>query len=209
MHKPFILLSLLSTLLLASSMTDYQFWHTETMVKSLANDRTISLDVDSRFREHGSQQYYFHSDLRYRFPLSSGLTAGVSFREIFSLKPEGWVREHRPNVEFIFKRKTGNVTSSLRNRLEYRIFTDQTAFRNRTLLTQQFPLPFSSRFSFYIADEIFYDFSIDDFNTNRIYLGIKPGMIRGMKISLYTMWQSTLRGDAWTTFQVSGLKIGF
>ncbi len=207
MHKSYLFPLLFTSLMLASGMTDYQIWHAEKVSKALSDGNTISLDVDSRFRNNGSEQYYFHGDLKYYFTILNGVKIGVSFREIFSLKSQGWVREHRPNVEFSLKRKAGNTTASLRNRFEYRIFSDKTAYRNRTLITQTIPL--FAPYSLYVADELFYDITNDEFNTNRIYLGLNLGRWQGAKIGLYSMWQSNLNGDTWTTFQVSGLKIGF
>lgn len=209
MNKRITLLITLISLSFASEITDYQFWHSEKLSTTLGEQSKITLDIDSRFRDHGSEQYYFHGDLRYHYKVRKGFDLAISFREIYSNKNGLWVNEHRPNGEFKLSHTFGKHKFSWRNRFEYRIFADDTATRNRALFTVSHPLTKLPKASFYIADEIFYDFTSSKLNANRLYLGLNFGKIAFIKVSAYSMWQSSLKNEEWSVFQVSGIKLSF
>lgn len=202
-----LLLTLLSLSVFSfGQIADNQIWHAEKLSKSVSERSTITLEQDLRSKNNGADLYYFHGDIGYHYAVNPTLSLALSFREVFENKNDVWTKEHRPHAQFSLARKIANQKVSIRNRIEYRILDGGNEFRNRSLATVTHPLNILGKSSVYTSDEVFFEFADSEVNRNRFYLGFNLGNFPVGKLGFYTMWQTSLKNENWTTIQVTGLK---
>lgn len=200
---------------------DWQYWNTESIDWKIIDVKkdyldTVEAKVETEFRwgDNVGELYYYHGDFGISFNklFEKWFSFGLNYRQVYELKDSDWVVEHRPYINGTIKINLGEWELSNRSRFEYRDTETYNAWRYRNLTALIFPWKFTSwNIRPYVADEIFYDFHVDELNRNRLYAGFKIGkifLLECLKGDIYLLWQSKKKPD-WgdEDYYISGTKL--
>ncbi|HED10957.1 MAG TPA: DUF2490 domain-containing protein [Caldithrix abyssi] len=188
---------------------DQQLWNTESIEGGLSSLWKVKLEEEFRFGNNASDLYYTHTDMGVTYKLTTHLSLGVNFREIFEKKNGVLIEENRPHVNAIVKWKWLDFKLSDRSRLEYRILKNKAnSWRYRNKLGLVYPAKWSAmEIQPYLADEIFIDFAAAEYNRNRLYAGFKARLSDKLGTDIFYLWQSSKKNDSWVNFNIVGLKL--
>ncbi len=193
----------------AFQTTDQQLWNTESIEGGLSPGVKVKMEAEFRFGDNVSQLYYNHTDAGLAFKLSDLLSIGLNYRQIYEKKKDLLVEENRPHVNATLKGKWLGIKISDRSRLEYRILKNKdNSWRYRNKLGLDLPVKWSAmEIQPYLADEIFVDFAVSEFNRNRLYAGLKGKITEKLRTDIFYLWQSSKKNDVWNNINVIGFKL--
>ncbi|MFQ6611735.1 MAG: DUF2490 domain-containing protein [Fidelibacterota bacterium] len=181
-------------------------WHVYKVSRSLVSGSTFTIEQD--FRHQEGSLYYMHGDLGVAFLRGQKIKLSLNYRQVFEKHANKWKPEYRPHINISSSKKIAGLLTSARSRFEYRIKETKKSVRNRDLLTIKSGRTFSGyRLVPYLADEIFYDLTEQEFNRNRFYVGIESKRFAVIKPAIYYLYQTSLSADQWNGIHIIGLKI--
>lgn len=185
-----------------------ELWQATKLSKALNETHTLSIEGDFRTLNMGEDLKYTHGDIGISFPFVANFLLSINFREVYELKNDVWVQEHRPHATLSTKMKFGMLEITARGRFEYRMKQDKDpVIRNRDLISVKFGKGFTPlKLIPYITDEIFYDVDNSKLNRNRLYLGCEIRIISFMKTAVYFLQQNDLKNSTWNPTNIIGLK---
>ena len=206
--KKFLALSIFLTFLVMPAFPeDWQWWN-EVELKHKINDRAQFI-VKSEQKFKDSDDLYLYNivpgvDISWKEWLGIGLNYKYEREE----KGNDWLDEHRIEVQPVLKWKWNNVKFSDRNRIEYRMFDHKdNSFRYRNRLKASFPVQLGNiELGLYAYDELFYDFSTDEFNQNRMAFGATKKLSSALAVDIYYLYKSKKSSD-WSGTNVIGTKL--
>jgi len=148
---------------------------------TLRNGRNITRPVDERI------------GIGFTFRIGKYLTVFPNYLHIDMQPFEGRrVYEERLSVATTIKFPIGRFTISDRNTFERRLRTlavDGTRYRNRVQV--EHPIgPKEKKVSLFVADEVFYDWSVNDWVRNRLAIGVSKIVNKHFTLDLYYMRQN-------------------
>ena len=203
-------LNLVSLLVLAQfcRASDWEYWsHYE--VKVPVRERIdFQVKPEIRFKENMTHLHLGLSDFGLDWKLKDWLIVAPYYRYLQYEKNEEWKIEHRPHLNLTFVWKALTLKFSDRSRLVYRIKEGKNSFRFRNKFTVKFPKLTEFKIQPYLADEIFYDFEVNELNKNRVYVGLSFGLIKNLQGSLYYILQSSKKTD-WENINVLGTTLKY
>ena len=186
----------------------WQYWNTESIEGKVVNVGkdwldSISAAAEAEFRwgDNASKLYYYHGDLGITLNklFADWFSLGLNYRQVYEIKNDNWTTEYRPHLNGTIKIKCQGWELSNRSRIEYRDTGSYNDWRFRNKITLKFPWKFTQwEICPYIADEIFYDFHVDELNRNRLYSGLNIGklfLLDHIKGDIFFLWQSTKKPD--------------
>lgn len=188
---------------------DWQFWTAAKMEGKLSDSWRVDLGEEFRFGDGMGELYYHHTEVGLTWKTLNWLSLGIDYRHIYQLKSGNWIKENRMHFNITTDWRVKRMTFGNRCRLEYRDPEDTGTFwRLRDKITLSAPVP-SGRISVtpYAANEFFWDFKQDEYNTNRMYLGCKSVFYRRLQGEIYYMRQSTKKNDAWIGSHAMGVNL--
>ncbi len=107
---------------LAGGKTDFQIWD-KNIVRGHLNKRLdLSLEAEFRYKNSGSTFYYNHEHVELPIHVTSFLTIGPAYRQIFQLNDNQrnqWTTTYYPNINIYFLWHLGPYHFYDRNRVSY------------------------------------------------------------------------------------------
>ena len=188
---------------------DFQYWNTEGVSWKIADDWKMELEEEFRFGNDVGDFYYQHTDIGITYSgLAEWLDIGINERLIFEEKSNGWQYTNTPHANAALKFDLYDLNLSTRSRFEFRDKENADAqWRYRNKFTLKLPKFTEFEVQPYIADEIFYNFEIDELNRNRLYGGVSAKLFGNLKGEIYYLWQSSESDDDWTDYHILGTKL--
>jgi|TARA_B100001057_G_scaffold499334_1_gene609571 hypothetical protein len=147
------------------SQSVFQTWPTIDIQGDIFDDIEVKLEYRNKYDHSSKESKQGRIDLGIAYKMKK-LKVGIYYREIYNLKNEGRVFEHRPHLDFTYKLNS-NMKIRLRN--EYRMKeSEKNVFRYR--LRYAYSLKLFKNYNPFIQNEIF--LSENKFVRNRVIAGI-------------------------------------
>ncbi len=202
---------------LAGAGDDFQTWYTLEIRKSIHPEWELFFMPEARVRDDSSELFYHEYRQGVRFSPSKHLTLGLQYLFVRSENAAGKHRDEQTGeLDVTPKTTLGPLQLSLRWRLALRTIegsAGEQEFQMRFMPKLAYPTRLGNRkLTPYVADDLFYDYTRDAFNQNRLFVGISLPLkeFRGARSSLdlYYMLQHQLgtRRD-WSSNEVLGTKL--
>ena len=196
---------------------DFQSWHSAEITKSFGPHWDVAFLPEIRIRHDAGQLFYHEYRQGIRWKPSKYLQLGVNYlfaRNAASGKP---LEEHTAEADVTPKVSVGRFDLSLRGRIAMRSIqgsSGEQEWQVRLMPKIAYPARVAGHaVTPYVADDLFYDYTRDAWNQNRVLLGasIPMGKAGGASVSVdvYYMLQSQLgaRHD-WNSNHILGTKLG-
>jgi len=207
-------LPIAGVVLALASMTrasdDWQYWN-QFVVKHEFNDR-VALDVASeqKWLDDASDFFLYNATVLPTASLTENVSLGAGYRCERQEQREQWTTENRFLVPLTFGWTVKPWILQLRNQVEYRDLEDsQDRWRFRERILLKWPvhlgeltvLPFASA-------EVFYDFTADQMNQNRLSAGLSVPWRERMTFTVFYLNKAE-RNSNWSTTNVLGTEMAF
>jgi len=188
---------------------DWQFWNTESIEGSLAENWKIKLEEEFRFGDNMRELYYHHTDGGLTHKLTDYFRLGLNYRQVYEKNNGEWEEENRPHINGILRWEWQDFQLEGRNRFEYRIREGkEDVWRYRNKLTLTLPVKWAELgIQPYLANEIFVSFDELEFNRNRLYVGLKAKLMKYLNADIFYLWQSSKKSEDWIDYNVLGVKL--
>lgn len=187
----------------ARAANDWEYWSQFEISHAITDRVVLKIKPELRYNEDFDHHYYSHVEVGCDWKISSWFVLGSYYRYIEERKKSEWKRESRPQLDATFKKTLFGLMFSDRNRLEYRDPEDRDAFfRYRNKFTVAFPPLTRLKGQFYIAEEPYYDFYADEWNKNRLYIGMEFRVVKNFKAGLTYILESRRKNRTWTNHNV-------
>ena len=197
---------------------DFQTWHALEVTKRLGKSFEAFFRPEVRIRDNSGELFYHEYRQGLRWKQSEHLEIGLNYLFVRSENSSGKHRdEHTGELDVTPKTKLGPWDLSLRGRLALRTIEGSAGEQEYVVrLMPKVAYPTSilgHKVTPYVADDLFYDYTRDAFNQNRLFVGVsfplaKPKGV-GIGLDLFYMFQSQLgviRHD-WSSNHILGSKI--
>ena len=196
---------------------DFQTWQTVEIKKRLGPEWELFFMPEIRIRDDASELFYHEFRQGIRFKPSKHLQLGVNYLFARNTNTAGKHRDEQTGeLDITPKTRWGAFDLSLRVRLALRTIdrsTGEQEYHMRFNPKVAYPTKFAGhQVTPYVANDLFYDYTRDAFNQNRLFLGfaVPLGEHKGVKtgLDLYYMLQSQLGAvrDDWSSNQILGAK---
>lgn len=207
--KRITLLVLYTNLGVIAAGNDREYWsHFE--IGNRINDRfSYRVAPELRFKNNFSDHYYTHLEFMLDWNTTKWLTLSPSYRHVLTLTGMSWQTEPRPQMDITLKLKILSMDLSDRNRMEYRMKETGESFRYRNKLTLKLPKFGAPGFQSFMANEIFYDFDVNDLNKNRVYAGCEFTLMKSLKGSIQYLLESSYKNGTWNHVDVIGTNLRY
>lgn len=138
--------------------------------------------------------------IAFSFKLSKYLTVAPSYQHITTQPLPGLdLREDRLSLPATIRFKIGDFTVSDRNLIERRFRPPRpVASRYRNRLQIEHPLMASKKLNWFVSDEVFYDWAVDDWVRNRFSVGVNKVVNKHLTVEVFYLRQNdgrALPGD--------------
>ncbi|TCI91899.1 DUF2490 domain-containing protein [Tenacibaculum sp. M341] len=179
-------------------------WYMYNGSHQLSDDFSIKSMAHFRFYEIGSdmRQFIGRAGLNYKINNTFSATLGYAYLSTdrtFSIDG-GYFGDHRIYEDFNIKHKLAKLSFAHRIRAEQRFFESQTGHLIRYQLGLGYPL--SEKWSSYVYDEVFFDFTDTIYNQNWFGLGFKYKLSKAVKLQLGYMNISINGGPTFDRIQL-------
>jgi len=194
---------------------DFQSWNAVEITKRLGPQWEAFFVPEVRLRSDASELFYHEYRQGVRWKRLKHLHVGLNYlfvRDESSGKP---LEEHTGELDVTPQANVGPLKLAVRGRLELRTIqgsAGEQEWRVRLMPKVVYPLSVGGRhFSFFTSDDLFYDYTADAWNQNRVSLGVSLPVrqAQGVEVSLdvYYMLQSrrSPRHD-WSSNHILGTK---
>lgn len=195
---------------------DFQSWNTIELSKRLGPQWEVFFLPEIRLRDDAGEFFYHEYRQGVRYKPSKHWHVGLNYlfvRNESSGKP---LEEHTGELDLTPKTTLGPLEVSLRGRLALRTIqgsAGEQEWQFRVMPKLAYPTRFAGhKFTPYVADDLFYDYTRDAWNQNRVFLGlaVPTGKALGAEttVDVYYMVQSQLgkRRD-WSSNHIVGTKL--
>jgi len=163
-------------------------------------------------RDGFSDTFFGYIDANYRHALTGPWSIEVGYRHAFLELGTNWREEYRPMLGLYWRGKLGEGKFSNRHRLEWRFFEgnaqDRVRYRNESVWTSPHTIT-EYQLTPFIEEEIFYDITGSELNTNWLTFGISKYWSKGIKWKLAYRLQSQKFNGKWKNrhMLVTGISI--
>ena len=195
---------------------DFQSWNTIEISKRVGPQWELFFLPEIRIRDDASELFYHEYRQGIRWKPSKSLQVGLNYlfvRNESSGKPR---EEHTGELDVTPKVTVAQLNLSVRGRLAFRTIqgsSREQEWQLRLMPKMAYSIHLVGRtMTPYIADDVFYDYTRDAWNQNRVFLGVTVpwGKSLGAEVSTdcYYMLQSQLgsRRD-WSSNHILGTKL--
>jgi len=129
---PLVFLTLNASILNAQDSTvvrDFEVWSGLTFEKSfLENKLDIGLTQEFRFNDNSSQLNVFFTELESKYTFKNNIVLGGAYRFIRNDNKDGYVSQHRINLDLGYKYELDRLTFGARARYQSRISSDEDEY---------------------------------------------------------------------------------
>jgi len=191
----------------AQARDDWNLWHDET-VRVWTHDRyALSFYQAARYRDDMSEPFFMQFKAVNRYKLHPWLAIGANYSYIQQKGSDNhWRDEHRPELELVPTFTVGPVELENRLRMELRLIEGDPGEENwrfRHRLQASVPVPRTDgTLKLFANEEVFYATPPDEWNQNRVFLGLNLAFTPRISGSLAWGIQSLRGGRDWEDRQV-------
>ena len=195
---------------------DFQVWDTVELSKRLGPQWEVFFLPELRLRDDAGELFYHEYRQGVRYKPSKHWQVGLNYlfvRNASSGKP---LEEHTGELDLTPKTTLGPVEISLRGRLALRTIqgsAGEQEWQFRVMPKMAYPTQLvGHKLIPYVAVDLFYDYTRDAWNQNRVFLGlaVPTGKALGAEttVDIYYMIQSQLgKRHDWSSNHILGTKL--
>jgi len=194
----------------ARASDDWQYWN-QLAFKHEFNDK-VALDIASeqKWLDDASDFFLYNIFIVPTVKLTEDVSVGAGYRCERRKEDDSWTTENR----LLFPLTVGWTVKpwllQLRSQLEYRDLEDEQdrwRIRERILLKRPMQVGHLTMTPF-VSAEVFYDFTVEQVNQNRIAVGLSLPLRKDTTWTLFYMNRAE-RCDDWSTANVLSSEIAF
>ncbi len=195
---------------------DFQSWDTLELSKRFGSQWELFFLPEIRIRHDAGQLFYHEYRQGIRWKPSTHLQISVNYLFARNASSGKTREEHTGELDITPKATVGPVDASLRWRLALRTIqgsSGEQEWQFRVMPRLAYPTQLAGhKLVPYIADDLFYDYTRDAWNQNRLFLGVSvplgTSLGADVGVELYYMLQNLLgaRRD-WSSNQILGTKL--
>lgn len=194
---------------------DFQSWNSIEISKRFGAQWEVFFLPEIRIRDDASDLFYHEYRQGVRWKPSKYLQVGLNYlfvRNESSGKP---LEEHAGELDVTPKATVGRFNLSVRGRLALRAIqgsSGEQEWQVRLMPKVACPTTLAGHpITPYVADDLFYDYTRDAWNQNRLFLGatIPLGRSRGLEVAtdVYYMLQHQLGPRDWKSNHILGTRV--
>lgn len=186
--------------------TNWSYRNHVDILYSLKDDLIIGLKTKVWFNGIINDINSYHLEIGLDKNVNSWVTISPYCRYIISYTSQDTEIEYRPQIDFTISGRYKRFIIQSRNRIEYRIKTDDTSTRYRNKLLIKYPL---GNIVLSIADEPYIDCAKLQYNKNRFYLNLSTPINKRLFTELSYMLEHNKIGKEWVKINliVTALKL--
>ncbi|MBO8130611.1 MAG: DUF2490 domain-containing protein [Candidatus Marinimicrobia bacterium] len=181
-------------------------WNQYALKLNLKERLNLSVSLENRYDDRLGGYFYSHYDYGFDFKVNNFLSIGPYYRQVFEIKNSNWITEYRPYLYIKGKYNFGKMSVEVRDKIVRRIKSDEKLLRNRTQLRVNFPVYIEFSLKPFIAYELFYESDVQDFNRNRVYVGIGFYPAKRIGLALIYVLESKKRNDLWRSSDIIAIN---
>lgn len=195
---------------------DFQSWNTLEISKRFGSQWELFFLPELRIRHDASQLFYHEYRQGVRWKPSKYLQVGLNYLFARNASSGKTREEHTGELDVTPKMTIGSLDGSLRVRVALRTIqgsSGEQEWQVRLMPKLAYPTQLAGhKVTLYVADDLFYDYTRDAWNQNRVFLGVSTplGKAHGVEVlvDVYYMVQSQLgaRRD-WSSNHILGTKL--
>ncbi len=194
---------------------DCQFWNETTVSFPVeGTDKKLSLFINENIRVGQNVRHFVDERIgggfEYKINKSFAYSSSYLYRagQPYKNKKE---YEHRVRFDLTYENKWKNFSIKDRNRIEYRIRhsrSDSVRYRNKIQLKIPVRKNDKEIFAPFVADEPYYDFSVNKFTRNEFSTGITKKFNKNFSADFFYMLQNN-RGSSFKYVNIGGINLKF
>lgn len=211
----FLILVIVSVNAQSAPERDNQFWNETTVSFPVeGTDNKLSLFINGNVRIGQNVKHFIDERIGggFDYKINKNFTYSTSYLyragQPFKNKKE---YEHRLRFDLTFENKWKNFSIKDRNRVEYRIRhsrKDSVRYRNKIQLKISIKKNDKEIFAPFVADEPYYDFSVNKFSRNEFSTGISKKFNKNFSADFFYMLQNN-RGSSFKYVNIGGINLKF
>ncbi len=194
----------------ARASDDWQYWN-QLAFKHEFNDK-VALDIASeqKWQDDAEDFFLYNVFIVPTAKLTEDVSLGAGYRRERREEDDSWTTENR----LLFPLTVGWTVKAwllqLRTQLEYRdLEDDQDRWRIRERILLKRPIQVGDlTMTPFISGEVFYDFTVEQVNQNRIAVGLSLPLRKDTTWTVFYMNRAE-RCDDWSTANVLGTEVAF
>jgi hypothetical protein len=188
---------------IAEADSGLECWNRYEIRGILCSRMSFKVGPEFRYESGFSSLYYRHMDLGVSYRLGSQFVLSPCFRYVEQKSSGTWKHEKRPYIDATVEWRILPVaTLSDRNRLEYRIHSEEETFRYRNKLTLTFCANTPLAMRPYIAEQVYYDLSKNVRNKNRVHAGVVIKPFECVTLDISYLWEARKGESSWSYVNV-------
>ena len=193
----------------AQASDDWQYWN-QFVLKHKFDDRfALAVAAEQKFRDDFSHFYLYNFTVVPTVRLAEGVSLGAGYRREQREEGDTWEGENRLlfplTLEWVFQ----PWVLQWRNQLEYRNLEPQDRWRIRERLQVARPVVFGGlTMTPFASEEVFYDFTVEQRNQNRLTIGVSLPLRERLSLSLFYLNKAERNGD-WFSINALGTEVAF
>jgi hypothetical protein len=172
---------------------DFQSWNDLQFTIPMSNKVDFVFQATLRIGGNISKPVDERVGIGWVFKIGKYLTFNPSYLHIEARVPQGRPEsEERVNLDATVRFPLGKFTLSDRNLFERRLRVPQgtsTRYRNRLQVEHPFKVD-KQNFTFFVSEEVFYDWSVNDWVRNRLGVGVSHPFNKHFTLDVYYMRQN-------------------
>lgn len=202
--------AVLAFALTARASDDWQYWNLVTL-KHEFND-TVALDIGSvqKSRDDMSDFFLYSAFIIPTVKLAENVSLGAGYWLERKEAGDSWTSENRLLFPLTIGWTVNPWQFQWRNQLEYRdLEDDQDRWRIRERILLKRPVQIGElTVTPFFSEEMFYDFTVEQMNQNRVAVGLSAPWRKHMTLSIYYMNKADRNGD-WFIANIVGTEVAF
>ena len=163
-------------------------------------------------RQGISDTFFGYADINYRYSIDQNWSLEAGYRHAVLELSNGWREEYRPMFALYWKSKLSEGTFSNRSRIELRYFEgnakDRLRYRNESVWNARNTIT-AYQLTPFVEEELFYDITDSEFNTNWLTFGVSKFWTKGIKWKLGYRLQSQKFTGEWESRHILVTGISF
>jgi hypothetical protein len=191
---------------------DFEYWAKASFVIPIDEQWDFVFAQKFSFDEDGRHLDNHQADFQFCYGgLADWLDIGIGYKQLFEKAGDDWQKERRPLFNVSVRGRFWGLAVSDRSRFEYRDEDDEDnvwRYRNKIMLCPLVTLT-PRKIQPYVADEIFVSFDDEDFNQQRVIVGLYVPLRKQVRLELFYMWQIEEEARSWHDVNILGSYVRF
>lgn len=193
----------------AQASDDWQYWNQLVLTHRFTDRLSLALTSDQRFEDDFSHFYFYSGMIVPTLRLAEGVSVGAGYRREQKEMDEQWMAENRLLLPLTLEWVPRPWVLQWRNQLEYRDLETRDRWRIRERLQIERPVKVGTLVvTPYASEEVFYDFTVEQRNQNRLVVGLSLPLRERVNLSVFYLNKAEKNGD-WSTINALGTEVAF